>query len=70
MFTWRRGSQEANFKGARLDRALCDMDWGERFAGARVNHLPMINSDHAPILISTKREKANKKNTIFKFQAA
>lgn len=46
------------------------MEWCDRFKEARVTHLAMINSDHAPILINTERESASKKKTNFKFQVA
>ncbi|XP_019186538.1 PREDICTED: uncharacterized protein LOC109181240 [Ipomoea nil] len=52
-FTWMRGINTTTFKGARLDRALANGDWRIRFPEARVEHLPMIASDHCPLLIDT-----------------
>ncbi|XP_031096837.1 uncharacterized protein LOC116001077 [Ipomoea triloba] len=51
-FTWKRGNENSNFRGARLDRALCSIDWLERSTKTKVHHLAAINSDHCPILIS------------------
>ncbi|XP_031119046.1 uncharacterized protein LOC116022462 [Ipomoea triloba] len=51
-FTWMRGIDSSTFKGARLDRALSNANWKTRFPQAIVEHLPMINSDHSPLLVS------------------
>lgn len=64
-----RGKNQATFKGARLDRAVCMTHWLTMFPEATVKHLPMTKSDHAPILISTENKNANKTGG-FKFQAA
>ncbi|XP_031101934.1 uncharacterized protein LOC116005836 [Ipomoea triloba] len=51
-FTWMQGTNTSQFKAARLDRALSNVEWSFRFPNARVEHLPIINSDHPPLLIS------------------
>lgn len=33
-FTWARGTEETMFKGARLDRAVCNVEWCERFTNS------------------------------------
>nr|GME00746.1 splicing factor 3B subunit 2 [Ipomoea batatas] len=68
-FTWKRGMENATFKGARLDRALCSMEWIERFGNTEVTHLPMVNSDHCPILISSASSSQTHSKS-FKFQGA
>ncbi|XVF47015.1 hypothetical protein PTKIN_Ptkin03bG0075100 [Pterospermum kingtungense] len=45
-FTWMRGTNPQTFKGAHLDRALCNFSWRELFMEAKVFHLPRICSDH------------------------
>ncbi|CAL5416172.1 unnamed protein product [Camellia sinensis] len=51
-FTWTNGRKRvANIK-KRIDRALCTDSWRHLFPEAWVQHLPMINSDHCPLLIS------------------
>ncbi|KAH9648695.1 reverse transcriptase domain-containing protein [Citrus sinensis] len=45
-FTWARGSLHK-----RLDRAICNDNWIERFSDASVLHLPKVCSDHRPILV-------------------
>lgn len=50
--TWARGLSPETRRSARLDRALCNGDWGLRFSEAKVKHLPSIAYDHCPILIS------------------
>lgn len=49
-FTWKRGNDTATFKGARLDRGLCSVNWLDSFPSTKITHLPAIASDHAPIL--------------------
>ncbi|KAL7246982.1 hypothetical protein ACSBR2_001986 [Camellia fascicularis] len=51
-FTWTNSCHGlANIK-ERLDRALCNDPWHTFFPEAWVQHLPKINSDHCPLLIS------------------
>ncbi|KAL1310123.1 uncharacterized protein [Arachis hypogaea] len=45
-FTWKRGSL---FEG--LDRGLSNMEWQMCFPDARIKHLPMLKSDHSPLLL-------------------
>lgn len=51
--TWARGNSVDTRQSARLDRALCNTEWGLRFESARVKHLPALQSDHCPLLISS-----------------
>lgn len=48
-FTRLRGLH-GTFKGVRLDRDLCTIDWKDRFSNVLVRHLP-VKLDYAPILI-------------------
>lgn len=50
--TWSRGNFEETRKSARLDRSLCNGLWSTRFSRALVKHLPAVQSDHTPLLIS------------------
>lgn len=50
--TWSRGVTPETRQSGRLDRALCNGEWGVRFETAKVKHLPAIQSDHCPLLIS------------------
>lgn len=52
-FTWCRGTQLTMFKGARLDRALCNVEWQTRYTNATVMYIPRIRSDHTPIMVDT-----------------
>ena len=52
-FTWTRGVSTQTRKEARLDRALCNMEWRERFQEGSVRHLLRAGSDHSPLLIAT-----------------
>ncbi|XP_073015397.1 uncharacterized protein [Primulina eburnea] len=69
-FTWTRGLNSTTFKGARLDRGVCNMDWRELFPEATVTHIPPIQSDHTPLLVKLRNTKTNIKKGIFRFQAA
>ena len=69
--TWSRGTSESTYKSARLDRALCNSEWGLRFEKAQVKHLPAVQSDHCPIVISPNGFIPLQTSTRpFKFQAA
>ncbi|XP_031131792.1 uncharacterized protein LOC116033172 [Ipomoea triloba] len=68
-FTWRRGKEEGTFKGARLDRALCSLDWIDRMHDTKVTHLTAIGSDHSPILVEFDT-KVKQGGNDFMFQGA
>ncbi|KAL2926870.1 GTP-binding protein TypA/BipA-like protein [Bienertia sinuspersici] len=50
--TWARGNSIETRRSARLDRALCNGEWALKFENAKVKHLPAVQSDHCPIIIS------------------
>lgn len=52
--TWFRGLSSSTFKSARLDRGLVNEEWRLRFPEGAVHNLPKSQSDHCPILISSK----------------
>ncbi|XP_019176864.1 PREDICTED: uncharacterized protein LOC109172167 [Ipomoea nil] len=68
--TWMRGLDNLTAKGARLDRALCSVDWRHRFGDANVRHLPHVGSDHAPLLLQSCTPGRGQVSYNFKFQAA
>ncbi|XP_031124340.1 uncharacterized protein LOC116027055 [Ipomoea triloba] len=68
-FTWKRGNDEGTFKGARLDRALCSLDWCTQMKDTKVVHLPAFGSDHCPVLIEFDK-KIIKGQRRFMFQGA
>lgn len=51
----------------RLDRVLATLDWCLRFPRTKVNHLPMVHSDHAPILLNLQGQKVDKTHS-FKYE--
>jgi hypothetical protein len=50
-FTWTNSQYTSNPIYQRLDRVLVSCSWQAKYPKAHVNHLPMIYSDHAPILL-------------------
>lgn len=69
-FTWTRGKNDDIFRGARLDRALCSVDWLDAFPESNVTHLPAICFDHNPILLNTNSNISAVKSWSFHFQVA
>lgn len=69
-YTWTRGLTEGTFHEARLDRALANFLWCDRFPNAGVVHLPRIHSDHVPLLLNLKENKVPQGHSSFKFQVA
>jgi endonuclease/exonuclease/phosphatase family metal-dependent hydrolase len=61
-YTWcnKRFTSTPTFQ--RLDRALANADWCIEFPATTVYHLPMLRSDHAPILtmLHSNRARTNK----------
>lgn len=69
--TWSRGKSPEIWKSARLDRTLCNTEWSLLYETARVKHLPALQSDHCPLLISSNGfSPLNEVNRPFRFQAA
>lgn len=69
--TWARGLTPETRRSGRLDRALCNSEWGLRFEAAKVKHLPAVHSDHCPLLISPNGfMPLHHINRPFRFQAA
>lgn len=60
-FTWFKKNSVStsgpSLKRARLDRALCSVDWRISWPNATVQHLHSACSDHNPILLDTNRGK-------------
>jgi hypothetical protein len=52
-FTWTNTQFESNPIFQRLNRIIVSSSWQEIFPMAHVKHLPMLYSDHAPILLRT-----------------
>lgn len=69
-FTWVRGNNTNTFKGARLDRGLCSVDWLDCFPDSTITHLPAMSSDHTPIVLNTSTPGSKKVNRRFQFQVA
>ena len=65
-FTWTRGTSTFSFKGARLDRALCNPEWRFTFERATVTHLPKLS----PLLIKPCGMRDAIPKPFFRFQAA
>lgn len=69
--TWSRGLTIETRCSARLDRALCNSEWGLIFTSAKMKHLPVLASDHCPLLISPNGFAPTESLLHpFKFQAA
>ncbi|KAL0345438.1 UNVERIFIED_CONTAM: hypothetical protein Sradi_4375100 [Sesamum radiatum] len=50
-FTWWNRREHPSTVRARLDRACANVRWQMQFPNSRVEHLPLIHSDHCPLLI-------------------
>ncbi|KAK9265469.1 hypothetical protein L1049_012595 [Liquidambar formosana] len=66
-YTWynKREGIDAIFE--RLDRVLVNLDWLNDYPNAWVDNLPIMGSDHGPILLVTDKE-TNKGRKPFKFE--
>lgn len=69
-FTWTRGNNTNSFRGARLDRGLCSVDWLNSFPDSNITHLPAFSSDHSPIMLQITLQDAKRGMGRFHFQAA
>lgn len=69
-FTWMKGLSENTFSRAQLDRALVNIEWRELFPDATVTHLPKLQFDHVPLLLTLSYVDDRPRIASFKFQAA
>ncbi|XP_019197687.1 PREDICTED: uncharacterized protein LOC109191482 [Ipomoea nil] len=69
-FTWKRGIDTPSFKGARIDMELGNIAWKISFPNSLVEHLPMINSDHSPILVNSEFVSQASSTKSFRFNLA
>ncbi|XP_031111969.1 uncharacterized protein LOC116015942 [Ipomoea triloba] len=69
-FSWMRGTNSSTLRGARLDRALSNVEWKLRFPDTTVIHLPRIESDHSPLLINNQPAQVVHREKAFRFNMA
>lgn len=70
IMTWEQGNQDNTFKITQLDRALGKGEWVMRIQNALVRYLPMMHSDHSPLLLNTTGNHEVRRHIPFMFQAA
>ncbi|XBJ22195.1 hypothetical protein VPH35_000625 [Triticum aestivum] len=66
-YTWRSKQHTSKPIYRRLDRCLVNSEWCMHYPNTKVLNLPIILSDHAPILVSTEGTFVKPKQT-FKFE--
>ncbi|XP_019176088.1 PREDICTED: uncharacterized protein LOC109171517 [Ipomoea nil] len=69
-YPWTRGNDSTTLTRARLDRALCNMEWLEKHLGTKVTNLTHFCSDHSPFLIDLSITAKERKRQSFYFQEA
>ncbi|XP_073045682.1 uncharacterized protein [Primulina eburnea] len=69
-FTWTRGQSSDTHKSARLDRGLCNLEWKDMFPDSHITHLPIIQSNYAPLILNLSDKNKSESGRIFRFQAA
>jgi hypothetical protein len=70
-FTWSNGREEGANVQCRLDRALANVEFIDRFSPIKVSHLPRFGSDHAAVLIcleSPLSGNSRRRRRLFRFE--
>ncbi|XP_074315032.1 uncharacterized protein LOC141651208 [Silene latifolia] len=68
-FTWDNGQAGEDNRQSRIDRAMANSDWLDRFPYARLIHLSREWSDHSPIkLVMDRREESVQGKKRFRFE--
>lgn len=70
LFTWFQKPEGFGLVSKRLDRALADCNWRNKFPEAYLVNLGRQNSDHSPILLRCYSDIVEKSSRPFRFQAA
>ncbi|XP_074283125.1 uncharacterized protein LOC141607670 [Silene latifolia] len=60
-FTWMNSQLHSATIFERLDRAYANQDWCQLFPNASITHLPILVSDHAPIILSLFAETSSRR---------
>ncbi|XP_042974736.1 uncharacterized protein LOC122306373 [Carya illinoinensis] len=70
-FTWCNRHEDESFTKERLDRALANLRWKGVYTEVSVETLPVICSDHSPILLSCSFERCSdyRFHSSFKYEA-
>lgn len=69
LFTWHKNIQHGRHVRKKLDRCMTNVNWRLMFPHALVEVLAPHDSDHNPILLSSKKDHTTKAK-FFRFQAA
>ncbi|XP_021734135.1 uncharacterized protein LOC110700859 [Chenopodium quinoa] len=70
IFTWQRGQTEDTVIRERLDRFLGDVPRCELWPNVKVQHIARMDSDHAPILLSTiNYYERGRRKKLYRFEA-
>ncbi|XP_075649952.1 uncharacterized protein LOC142620474 [Castanea sativa] len=68
-FTWSNMQEGNDCISLRLDRALANQEWVDRFGSLKVHHVADSTSDHHALLISDSTSKSYAKENRFHFEA-
>ena len=68
IFTWTNRRDVNGLIQTRIDRCSANSSWTIAYPKANVTHLPRLNSDHCPLLLSLSRMDRNKLQRPFKFE--
>ncbi|KAF7832087.1 uncharacterized protein G2W53_014420 [Senna tora] len=68
-FTWTNGRQGEVVVWERLDKTFANTEWMQMFPDSWVNVLPVVTSDHSPLLVQTQRNTERPRRRQFQFQA-
>ena len=66
-FTWCNNLQSMSLMWQRIDRALVNVNWGDRFEKTEVEHATKIHSDHCPFIYRFSEIAALRRISYFKF---
>lgn len=68
-YTWtnNRSNDEAIYE--RIDKAFCNSDWRDSYPDAEVWNLPILLSDHSPIVLQLQEFNKGKKNRPYRLDA-
>lgn len=68
-FTWTNNRKEKEAIYERLDKAFCNLQWRDNFPQAEVWNLPILISDHSPIILHPSGASSDKKKRQYRLDA-
>ena len=68
-YTWTNNRSNSAAIYERLDKAFCNSEWMDNFPDAEVWNLPILLSDHSPLILQLRKQSIGKRKRPYRLDA-